>query len=435
MDPNIFFKATELKNKILFTLIALFVFRFGSYVTIPGINSLALSEFSQANSSGLLGIFNTLSGGSLSRMSIFALSIVPYITSSIVIQLLSMTFKPLSEMKKEGESGRMRINQYTRYLTIILATFQAYGIAAGLQHTGAKYGSIITIDLALFKVSAITSLVGGTIFLMWLGEQISARGIGNGTSLIIFTGIVSGLPQAFISVFDLVRTGAMSSLTLIMILLIVSGLIYSIVFVEKAQRKIPVQYPKRQFGNKVFSGETTHLPLKINTAGVIPPIFASSLLAFPATILNFLSFNGENSTLETMLVYLGRGKPLYLSLYVSFIVFFCFVYTAAIFNTTETSDMLKRNGGFIPGVRPGANTAGYLDHVLTRLTCLSAIYITFVCVLPEYGFSRYNIPFYLGGTSFLIVVNVVTETFSQIQSALFSHQYESLIKKARLRFH
>lgn len=433
MDASIFSKAKDLQKRILFTLLALVVFRFGSYITIPGIDSLALSSFTKANSTGILGVFNTLSGGSLSRMSIFALSIVPYITSSIIMQLLSATIKPLEELKKEGPSGRKKINQYTRYLTVLLASVQAYGIAVGLEQISGGYGSIVTISSMFFRVSTVTTLAVGTMFLMWLGEQITARGIGNGISIIIFAGIVSGLPQAFITVFELVRTGAMSPITLIALLAIVFALIYFIIFMERAQRKIPVQYPKRQHGNKVFGGESTHMPLKLNIAGVIPPIFASSLLAFPATIVNFMSVTESGSFFESFMILLSRGKPLYLIIYITLIVLFCFVYTSIVFNVEETADMLKKNGGFLHGRRPGAHTAEYLDHTLTRLTVIGAAYVAFVCVLPEYGFSRYNIPFYLGGTSFLIVVNVVMDTFTQIQSALFYVQYESLIKKSRLR--
>ncbi len=432
MDASIFLKAKGLKNKILFTLFILCVFRLGSYITIPGINSLALNEFASANSSGILGIFNTLSGGSLSRMSIFALSIVPYITASIVMQLLSVTIKALEELKKEGEVGRKKISQYTRYLTVILSVVQAYGIAVGLEQAHGSYGSIVTVPSIFFKISAVSTLVVGTILLMWLGEQISAKGIGNGISLIIFSGIVSGLPQAFISVFELVKTGSMHPMTLVAILAAVFVLIYFIVFMERGQRRIPVHYPKRQKGNKMFGGGSTHMPLKINTAGVIPPIFASSILSFPATIMNFMTVGEEESIFESIMIHLGRGKPLYLLIYISFIVFFCFFYTAVVFNSNETADNLKRNGGFLYGRRPGAQTAAYLDHVLTRLTVIGAVYVAFVCVLPEYVFSKYSIPFYLGGTSFLIVVNVVMDTFVQIQSALFSYQYEGLMKKARL---
>lgn len=432
MDISIFLKAKDLKKRVIFSLLALFVFRFGSYLTIPGINSVALNDIAQANSAGILGMFNMLSGGSLSRMSIFSLAIFPYITASIVMQLLVATFKPLEEMKKEGGAGRKKINQYTRYLTVFLCVFQAYAMAISLEKLQSNGVSVVIIPGLLFKITAVTTLVVGTMFLMWLGEQITARGIGNGISLIIFAGIVAGLPQAFISVFELVRNGAMSPVTLIILLIAIFGLIYFIVAVERAQRKVPVQYPKRQKGNKVFGGENTHLPLKLNTAGVIPAIFANSILLFPLTITNFVAAK-EDSIMETILIYLGRGKPLYLVLYVLLIGFFCFFYTAVVFNVNETADMLKRNGGFLHGKRPGSNTAEYLDYVLTRLTVIGACYISFICVIPEYVSSKYSIPFYLGGTSFLIVVNVVMDTFVQVQSSLFSYQYEGLIKKSKLR--
>lgn len=432
MDISVFLKAKDLKKRVIFSLLALLVFRFGSYLTIPGINNVALHDIAQANSAGILGMFNMLSGGSLSRMSIFSLAIFPYITASIVMQLLVATFKPLEEMKKEGAGGRKKINQYTRYLTVFLCAFQAYAMAVSLEKLQSGGVSVVIIPGLLFKITAVTTLVVGTMFLMWLGEQITARGIGNGISLIIFAGIVAGLPQAFISVFELVRNGAMSPVTLIVLLIAIFGLIYFIVAVERAQRKVPVQYPKRQKGNKVFGGENTHLPLKLNTAGVIPAIFANSLLLFPLTITNFVAAK-EDSIMETVLIYLGRGKPLYLTLYVVLIAFFCFFYTAVVFNVNETADMLKRNGGFLHGKRPGANTAEYLDYVLTRLTVIGACYISFICVIPEYVSSKYSIPFYLGGTSFLIVVNVVMDTFVQVQSSLFSYQYEGLIKKSKLR--
>ena len=430
---SLFFKAHDLKRKLLFTICILFVCRLGSYIIIPGINSLALSSLAAANSKGILGMFNVFSGGSLSRMSIFALSIVPYITSSIVMSLLTVTIKPLEELKKEGELGRRRINQYIRYLTVVLCAFQAYGLARGLENMRGGGENIVIISNGLFRLTTIITLVVGTMFLMWLGEQISMRGIGNGISLIIFTGIISGLPGAFASILELTKTGAMGPFTLIFILAIVMMLIYFIVFIERAQRKIFIQYPKRQVGNKIFEGQNTHLPLKINTAGVIPAIFANSILLFPLTITNFMSSKGVEGFWNTVLIYLGRGKPLYLCLYVLFIVFFAFFYTSVVFNAKETADMLKKNGGFIPGIRPGDYTADYLDMILIKLTVIGAAYISFVCVLPEYVSSKYAIPFYLGGTSFLIVVNVVLETLSQVQSSLFTYQYEGLMKKARFR--
>jgi len=429
---NLFFKAHELKRKLLFTICILFVCRLGSYITIPGVNSLALTALT-ANAKGILNMFNVLSGGSLSRMSIFALSIVPYITASIVMSLLTVTVKFLEDLKKEGELGRRKINQYTRYLTVVLCAFQAYGLARGLEGMHGGGANIVILSSGLFRVTTVLTILVGTMLLMWLGEQISQRGIGNGISLIIFTSIVSGLPRVFASLFELARTGAMSPFTLIGIFGAVFMLIYFIVFVERAQRKIQIQYPKRQVGNKIFEGQSTYLPLKVNTAGVIPPIFASSIILFPATIANFVSIDSEGGFWNMVLIHLGQGKPLYLALYISFIVFFAFFYTSIVFNVKETADMLKKNGGFVPGIRPGEYTSEYLDKILTRLTTIGAAYIAFVCVLPEYASSKYGIPFALGGTSFLIVVSVVLETFSQIQSSLFTYQYESLMKKARFR--
>jgi preprotein translocase subunit SecY len=348
------------------------------------------------------------------------------------MQLLAATFKTVEDIKKEGPAGRKRINQYTRCLTVFLSMFQAYAIAVSLEKLQSGGMNVVVIPGLFFKISTVTTLVVGTMFLMWLGEQITARGIGNGISLIIFAGIVAGLPQAFISVFELVKTGAMSPLALLVVLAAILGLVYFIVAVERAQRKIPVQYPKRQKGNKIFGGDSTHLPLKLNTAGVIPAIFANTILLFPLTITNFVATK-EDSIMETVLLYLGRGKPLYILLYIIFIVFFSFFYTAIVFNVNETADMLKRNGGFLHGKRPGAHTAEYLDYVLTRLTVVGACYMVLICAVPEYVSSKYSIPFYLGGTSFLIVVNVVMDTFVQVQSSLFSYQYEGLIKKSKLR--
>lgn len=431
MDAGTFLKAHDLKKRIIFTLFALFICRLGSYITIPGVDIPALNEIATANSKGILGMFNVFSGGSLSRMSIFALSIIPYITSSIVIQLFTVTFPYFEELKKEG--GREKINQYTRYLTVILATFQAYGMAVALEKLRGSSGEVVTDPGTLFRFSTVLSFVVGTMFLMWLGDRITSKGIGNGMSLIIFVGIITGLPQAFTSVFELVKTGGMSPIVLIVLLVAIFALIFFIIAMERAQRRILVNYPRRQVGNKMFGGDSTHLPLKLNTAGVIPPIFASSILLFPLTITNFVSTADGSSMWESVAIYLGRGKPLYLLIYVALVMFFCFFYTSVVFNVKETADMLKKNGGFLHGRRPGEQTAQYLDHVLTRLTVVGAIYIAFVCALPEYVSSRYSIPFYLGGTSFLIVVNVVIDTVAQIQTELFSHQYEGLIKKARLR--
>lgn len=422
---------SELKSKIIFTFIALVVFRFGSYIPVPGINSLVLEEIANQNGGGILGMFNMLSGGALGRMTIFALSITPYITASIIIQILSVIYKPLEAMKKEGESGRKKINQFTRYGTVLLSIFQGYGIAVGLESLSASSGMAVTDPGLFFRITAVTTLTGGTCFLMWLGEQITARGIGNGTSLIIFTGIVAGLPKAIASMLDLGRTGAVSALFIIALLLISFGLIYFIVYVERAQRRIPVQYPRRQVGNKMYEGDTSYIPIKINTAGVIPPIFASSILLFPLTIANFTKASPQDgaSFLQKIISYLAHGKPLYLVLYVALIIFFSFFYTAIIFNPEETSENLKKYGGFIPGKRPGSNTSSFFDYVLTRLTVIGSLYLSAICVLPEILISKYSVPFYLGGTSILIVVNVVMDTVTQIQTHLFAKQYQGLLKK------
>ncbi len=434
IDPSVFSKAGDLKRKILFTLGALFVCRLGSYITVPGINILSLNELANTNSGGILGMFNMLSGGSLARMSVFALAIMPYITASIIMQLLAVTIKPLEEMKKEGAVGRRKMNQLTKYLTVILVLFQAYGVAISLEKAATSLGPVVNMPGPFFRLSTVTALAVGTMFLMWLGEQISERGIGNGTSLIIFTGIVAGLPQAFVTVFELVKTGGMSPAVLMFILAFIVGMIYAIVYMERAQRRIPITYPRRQKGNKIFGGENTHMPLKLNTSGVIPPIFASSILLFPTTVVNFMSKgDGSSSIWSDLAIYLGHGKPLYISLYVICIIFFAFFYTSIIFNTKETAENLKKNGAFIHGYRPGQDTASHLDNILVRLTTIGSAYIALVCAIPEVLSAKYSIPFYLGGTSFLIVVNVVLDTFTQIQSSLFSHQYESLIKKARLR--
>lgn len=424
-------KDNTLKDKIIFTLLALVVFRLGSYIPVPGINALVLAEIAQQNSEGVLGMFNMLSGGSLGRMTIFALSITPYITASIIIQILSVIHKPLEDLKKEGEAGRKTINQYTRYGTILLSLFQGFGLAVGLENMTSTAGPAVMDPGWFFRITTIITLAGGTCFLMWLGEQITARGIGNGTSLIIFSGIVAGLPEALAGLFDLGRTGAVSAFFILVLLVISVALIYLIVFVEKSYNKIPVQYPRRQVGNKMYEGDTSHIPMKINTAGVIPPIFASSILLFPLTILNFTnsSADGEVGILESMASYLRHGEPLYLFLYVLLIAFFSFFYTAIIFNPEETAENLKKYGGFIPGKRPGKNTATYFDYILTRMTVLGAAYLSFICVVPEVLISKYKVPFYLGGTSVLIVVNVVMDTVTQVQTHLFAKQYQSLLKK------
>ena len=432
LNMGVIAQATELKQRLWFVLGALIVYRIGTYIPIPGIDPHILREIFQQQSGGALGVFNMFSGGALGRMTIFALAIMPYITSSIIVQLMTVAVPHLAALKKEGEVGRRKINQYTRYGTVVLAAVQAYGIAVGLEGTTGSSGSAVLDPGLFFRFTTVVTLVGGTMFLMWLGEQMTSRGIGNGTSLIIFAGIVAELPGAFASVFELGRTGALSTGTILLVLMLALGLIMLIVFMERAQRRIVVQYPKRQVGNKLFAGDNTHLPLKLNTAGVIPPIFASSILLFPLTIANFNAGEGPE-WLSVVTSYLGHGKPLYIALYVAIILFFCFFYTAVVFNPEETADNLKKNGGFVAGIRPGKNTAAYLDYVLTRLTVLGSLYLALVCTAPEILIAKYSIPFYLGGTSLLIVVNVMMDFVGQVQSHLFAHQYEGLIKKARLR--
>lgn len=421
----------DLISRIIFTILALVVCRLGSFIPIAGIDSIALHAVVQQNQSGILGMFNMLSGGSLGRMSIFALAIMPYITASIIIQLMSIAYKPLETLKKEGESGKRKINQLSRYLTVVLASFQAYGVAISLEHAVTNVGPVVIIPGLIFKITTVITLVVGTMFLMWLGEQISGRGIGNGSSLIIFIGIVSGVPSAIINMFELSRNGGLSPLIVIAICLGVTVIVMVIIFFEKAQRKMLVQYPKRQVGNKIYGGDATHMPVKLNTAGVIPPIFASSILLFPITIANFSSNNSE--TMNWITFHLGHGKPLYILLYITLIMFFSFFYTAIVFNSEETANNLKKYGAYIPGKRPGKNTSEYFDYLLTRLTVIGAIYLSFICVVPEMIMNQYAVSFSLGGTSFLIVVNVVLDTFTQIQSHLFSSRYEGLIKKMKLK--
>tara|TARA_B110000503_G_scaffold88455_1_gene134099 strand:+ start:9916 stop:11208 length:1293 start_codon:yes stop_codon:yes gene_type:complete len=422
----------ELSSRILFTLGVLIVCRVGSFVPIPGIDSVALASLAERAQGGILGMFNMLSGGSLERMSIFALAIMPYITASIVIQLMTIAYKPLENLKKDGEVGRRKINQLSRYLTVLFAAFQAYGVTLGLEATSTPYGPVVIVDSLIFKVSTVITLVVGTMFLMWLGEQITSRGIGNGTSLIIFIGIVSGLPSAVIGMFELSRKGAMSPLAVIAICAGVLAMILVIIFFERAQRRVLVQYPKRQVGNKVYGGDSTHMPLKLNTAGVIPPIFASSVLLFPATISDF-SASGDSEIMAMFSQYLGHGKPLFILLYVSLIMFFSFFYTAVVFNSEDTANNLRKNGAYVPGRRPGKNTAEYFDYLLTRLTVLGSLYLSVICIVPELLMNKYSVAFALGGTSFLIVVNVVLDTFTQIQTHLFSARYEGLVKKMRLK--
>jgi preprotein translocase subunit SecY len=428
LNFSAFAKAEELKKRIWFTLGALLVYRLGTYIPLPGINPAAFAQaFNQAQS-GIIGMFNMFSGGAVQRMAIFALGIMPYISASIIMQLMTTVVPSLEAMKKEGEQGRKVINQYTRYGTVLLAAFQAYGIAVGLE--GAT--NVVTDPGWFFRGSTVLTLVGGTMFLMWLGEQITSRGIGNGISLIIFSGIVAGLPKAVVSTLELGRQGALATWIILLVIVLAVVVIGVIVFMERAQRRLLIQYPKRQMGNRMFEGNTSFLPLKLNTAGVIPPIFASSLLLVPATIAGF-SAGSTNEWVTTITALLGHGQPLYMVFYASMIVFFCFFYTAIVFNPTETADNLKKHGGFIPGIRPGERTAQYIDYVLTRITVAGAVYITLVCLLPEFLISATGVPFYFGGTSLLIVVSVTMDTVSQIQGHLLAHQYEGLVKKAKLR--
>ncbi len=426
-------KATELKKRLWFTLGALVVYRLGTYIPIPGIDPAVLSDIVQQQAGGILGIFNVFAGGALGRMTIFALNIMPYISASIMMQLMTTVSPTLEQWKKEGEAGRRKITQYTRYGTVILAALQAMGIAVGLEGmTGSNnVGAVIDPGL-MFRFTTVVTLTGGTIFLMWLGEQITARGVGNGISLIIMAGIVAELPGALAGTLELGRTGALSALFIVFLIAMAVAVVMFIVFVERAQRRLLVQYPKRQVGARMFGGESSHLPLKINTAGVIPPIFASALLLLPVTALGFSGGDGTG-WLADLNAYLGRGQPVYMLLYVSMIVFFAFFYTAVVFNPEDTAENLRKNGGFILGIRPGANTARHIDYVMTRLTTVGAIYLSAVCVLPELLIARYAVPFYFGGTSLLIVVNVTMDFVAQVQSHLLAHQYEGLLRKTRLR--
>ncbi len=423
-------KAGELKKRLLFTLGALIIYRLGTYVPLPGINPGALSDVFSQQSSGILGMFDMFSGGALGRMTIFALNIMPYITASIIMQLMTAIVPTLEVLKKDGEAGRKQINQYTRYLTVLLATVQGYGIAVGLESAS----GVVSDPGMFFRVTTVVTLVGGTLFLMWLGEQITSRGVGNGISLIIFSGIVAELPTALAGTLELGRTGALSVVLILALFAMAATVIAFIVFIERSIRKIVVQYPKRQHGNKVFGGDQSFLPLKINVPGVIPPIFASSLLLMPVSIINLSGGqDGGAEWLVTLNALLGRGQPLYLAIYIGLIVFFAFFYTAIVFNPEDTADNLRKHGGYIPGIRPGKTTAEYLDSILTRLTVLGATYLAAVCILPEILISQYAVPFYFGGTSLLIVVTVTLDTVSQVQSHLLAHQYEGLVKKSRIK--
>jgi preprotein translocase subunit SecY len=421
-------RAEELKKRIYFTLGALLVYRLGTYIPLPGIDPAQWESIFRTQAGGILGMFNMFAGGGIQRMAIFALNIMPYISASIIIQLMTTVSPTLEQLKKEGEQGRKTINQYTRYLTFGLAAAQAYGIALGLEGAG----NVISDPGWPFRISAVITLTGGTMFLMWLGEQITARGIGNGISLIILAGIVAELPSAIAGTLELGRQGALSTGLILAVLLMAVAVIAFIVFMERAQRRLLIQYPKRQVGNRMFEGQSSHLPLKLNTSGVIPPIFASSLLLLPTTVANFNAGQGPE-WLNVLTAQLGHGRPLFLILYIALIVFFAFFYTAIVFNPTETADNLKKHGGFIPGIRPGERTAEYIDYVLTRITVVGAAYLALVCLLPEILISYAAVPFYFGGTSLLIVVSVTMDTVAQIQGYLLAHQYEGLIKKSKLR--
>lgn len=427
LNFSAFSKATELKQRIWFTLIALMVYRLATYVPLPGIDPVALEQMFSQNQGGILGMLDLFNGGAIQRMSIIALGIMPYISSSIIMQLMTSMSSKLKELKKEGEAGRRKINQYTRYGTVVLCIVQAYAIATGLEQN-------IALDPGMFfRMTTVITLVGGTMFLVWLGEQITARGVGNGISLIIFAGIVAQLPSAIVQTLDMSARGTLGGpLVIIALLVMVIGVIALIVYVERAQRRVLIQYPKRQQANGMSQGEQSHMPLKLNTAGVIPPIFASSLLLMPMSLAGFADENSPE-WVTTLTALIGVGQPLYLLFYIVGIVFFCFFYTALVFNPEETADNLKKYGGFIPGIRPGKNTAKYLDYVLTRLTVVGAVYLCFVCLLPEILKAQYAIPFYFGGTSLLIVVNVTMDTVGQIHSHLMAHQYEGLMKKSKLR--
>lgn len=429
LNFSTFAKAEDLKKRLWFTLAALLVYRLGTHIPLPGLNPEAYAAAFKGQAGGILGLFNMFSGGAVQRMAIFALGIMPYISASIIVQLMTSVVPALENLKKEGEQGRKIINQYTRYGTVLLGTLQAYGIAVGLQS-----GQGLVADPGwFFIISTVVTLLGGTMFLMWLGEQITSRGIGNGISLIIFSGIAAGLPTAVAGTLELGRTGALSTAIILAVIVVAIGVIGLIVFVERAQRRLLIQYPKRQVGNRMFQGDTSHLPLKLNTSGVIPAIFASSLLLLPATAAGFSGTSTLPSWATSIVAALGHGQPLYMLLYGALIAFFAFFYTAIVFNPKDTADNLKKHGGFIPGIRPGERTAEYIDYVLTRITVIGAIYLVFVCILPEMLVAQTGVPLSLGGTSLLIVVSVTLDTVAQVQGHLIAQQYEGLIKKSKLR--
>jgi preprotein translocase subunit SecY len=423
-------KYGDLKNRLIFLVMALVVFRIGSYIPVPGIDPDQLAQLFKSQSGGILGMFNMFSGGSLSRFAVFALGIMPYISASIIMQLMTVVVPSLEALKKEGEAGRRTITKYTRWFTLALATFQALGIAVALE---AQPGLVVDPGIQ-FRFVCVVSLVTGTMFLMWLGEQITERGLGNGISILIFAGIVAGLPAALAGLGELVRTGALSAFIALLIVVLAVAVTAAVVFVEKGQRKITVNYAKRQVGNRIYGGQTSHLPLKLNMSGVIPPIFASSIILFPATIAQWFTSGDSTNTavrwLKDLAATLSPGQPVYIVLYALAIVFFCFFYTALVFNSRETAENLKKSGALVPGIRPGEQTAKYIDKILMRLTLAGAVYITLVCLLPEFLVLEFNVPFYFGGTSLLIIVVVTMDFMAQVQSYVMSHQYESLLKKA-----
>ena len=422
-------KFGDLRNRLIFLLLALVVYRIGAHIPVPGIDPAQLKELFKGQSGGILNLFNMFSGGALSRFTVFALGIMPYISASIIMQLLTYVLPTFEQLKKDGESGRRKITQYTRYATLGLALFQSIGIAVALESSP---GLVLDPGFG-FRMTAVVSLTAGTMFLMWLGEQITERGLGNGISILIFAGIAAGLPSAVGGLLELIRTGAMSILVAIAIIAVVIGVTYFVVFVERGQRKILVNYARRQVGNKVYGGQSSHLPLKLNMAGVIPPIFASSIILLPATVVGWFSTGESMRWLKDIASTLTPGQPIYVLLYASAIVFFCFFYTALVFNSRETADNLKKSGAFIPGIRPGDQTARYIDKILVRLTLAGAVYITFVCLLPEFLILKYNVPFYFGGTSLMIIVVVTMDFMAQVQNYMMSQQYESLLKKANFK--
>ena len=425
-------KLTDLRQRIFFVLGALIVYRIGTYIPVPGINPAALAQMFEGTQNSIVGLFNMFSGGALERFSLFALGIMPYISSSIIMQLMTSVIPTLEQLKKEGESGRRKITQYTRYGTVVLATFQALGIAIALESQTAAGMPVVIVSGIGFKLITVISLVSGTMFLMWLGEQITERGIGNGISIIIFAGIVAGLPGAIVHTLDLASRGTFQPLFVLVLFAITLGVTGFVVFVERGQRRITVNYAKRQQGRRVMAGQTSHLPLKVNMAGVIPPIFASSIILLPATVVSWFGQAEGMDWLRNIATTMSPGQPIYVILYASAIIFFCFFYTALVFNPKETAENLKKSGAFIPGIRPGDQTASYIDGVMSRLTLGGAVYVTLVCLLPEFLIVKWNVPFYFGGTSLLIVVVVCMDFMAQVQARLMSHQYESLLKKANL---